>query len=59
MQIKQNFRDLKNQRWGFGLRDSKTINMQRLEILLLISNIATMVLWLLGIAAETKKLHYG
>ncbi len=59
MQIEQNFRDVKNQRWGFGLRDSKTENIKRLEILLLIAFIATMILWLIAIAAEAKQLHYG
>lgn len=59
MQIEQNFRDVKNQRWGFGLRDSKTENIQRLEILLLIAFIATMILWLIAISAEAKKLHYS
>jgi hypothetical protein len=58
MQIKQNFRDVKNQQWGFGLRDSKTENMQRLEVLLLIVFIASIILWLIGIAAEAKNLHY-
>lgn len=59
MQIEQNFRDIKNQRWGFGLRDSKTENMQRLEVLLLIGFIASIILWLIGIVAEANKLHYG
>jgi hypothetical protein len=58
MQIEQNFRDVKNQQWGFGLRDSKTENMQRLEVLLLIAFIASIILWLIGIAAEAKNLHY-
>lgn len=59
MQIEQNFRDIKNQRWGFGLRDSKTENMQRLEILLLIGFVASVILWLIGIVAESNKLHHG
>ena len=59
MQIEQNFRDVKNQRWGFGLRDSKTENIQRLEVLLLIAFIATLILWLIAIDAESKGLHYG
>ncbi len=59
MQIEQNFRDLKNQRWGFGLRDSRTENIKRLEILLLIGFIGSAVLWLIGIVAEANKLHYS
>jgi hypothetical protein len=59
MQIEQNFRDVKNQQWGFGLRDSKTYNIKRLEVLLIIAFIATAILWLIAIAAEAKKQHYG
>jgi hypothetical protein len=59
MQIEQNFRDIKNQRWGFGLRDSKTENIKRLEILLIIGFIASIILWLIGIIAEANKMHYG
>ncbi|MBS0290494.1 MAG: transposase [Proteobacteria bacterium] len=35
MQIEQNFRDDKNERWGFGWRYSKTKNHERYSILLL------------------------
>lgn len=59
MQIEQNFRDLKNQRWGFGLRYSKTEKIERLDILLLIGFIATLILWLIAVIAEHNKLHYG
>jgi len=59
MQIEQNFRDIKNQQWGFGLRDSKTENIQRLEVLLLVGFIASIILWLIAIVAEAKKLQYG
>jgi hypothetical protein len=59
MQIEQNFRDIKNQQYGFGLRDSKTENIQRLEVLLLIGFIASIILWLIAIVAEAKNLHYG
>lgn len=59
MQIEQNFRDIKNQQWGFGFRDSKTKNIQRLEVLLLVGFIASIILWLIAIVAEAKKLHYG
>lgn len=57
MQIEQNFRDLKNQRHGFGLRDSRTENIKRLEIMLLIAFIATLILWLIAATAERYNLH--
>ncbi len=57
MQIEQNFRDEKNPRWGFGLRISRTENIKRLAILLLIGFIATIALWMIGALAETRGIH--
>jgi hypothetical protein len=57
MQIEQNFRDEKNPRWGLGMRVSRTKNMKRLEILLLIGLIGQYLLWLIGMTAEYKQLH--
>lgn len=57
MQIEQNFRDDKNERWGFGWRYGRTKNPERFSILMLIAYIASLVLWLIGRAAETKLLH--
>lgn len=57
MQIEQNFRDDKNQRWRFGLRYSHSEKFKRLEILLLIAFITTLVLRLIRTAAEAKNLH--
>lgn len=57
MQIEQNFRDDKNERWGFAWRFSRTKNYERYSILLLIAYIASLVLWLIGRAAEAKNLH--
>lgn len=57
MQIEQSFRDDKNERWGFGWRYSRTKNSERYSILLLIAFIASLVLWLIGRAAEKKHLH--
>jgi len=52
MQIEQNFRDDKNNRWGFGFRSSKCGNAHRLSVYLLLSAIAHIFLWLIGYAAE-------
>lgn len=57
MQIEEAFRDLKNHRWGYALRYARSNNTARLEILLLIAFLATLVLWLLGIAAREKGLQ--
>lgn len=58
MQIEQNFRDDKSQRYGFSWRNSQTTSAQRIEILCLIACIATNVLWFIGFQAERNKLHH-
>ena len=59
MQIEEAFRDLKNTRNGFGLRQCRSFTAGRLNIALLISTLAMLVLWLYGVAAKQKSLHYG
>lgn len=54
MQIEESFRDLKCHRWGFALRYARSRTAQRLEILLLIGALATICVWLAGLAAEAK-----
>ena len=49
MQIEETFRDTKSHRWGFGLNYARCNNGQRLEVLLLIAALASLVLWLIGI----------
>jgi len=49
MQIEEAFRDTKCHRWGFGLRYARCTKIQRLEVLLLIAALATLLLWLVGI----------
>ena len=55
MEIEETFRDLKNHRWGFALRYARTTHTKRLEVLLLISALASLVLWLMGLAAKTRQ----
>lgn len=52
MQIEETFRDLKCHRWGFGLRYARCNDGRRLEILLLLGTLATLVTWLIGIAGR-------
>lgn len=59
MQIEEAFRDIKNTRNGFSLRHSRTYKPERLAIALLIGALATFVLWLFGLAAKHKNLHYS
>lgn len=59
MQIEEGFRDLKNTKNGFSLRHCRSYKINRLNVALLISAIATLLLWLLSIVAKEKKLHFG
>ncbi|MGC4066354.1 MAG: IS4 family transposase [Polyangiaceae bacterium] len=55
MQIEETFRDLKSHRWGFGLRYALSCDPKRLEILLLLGALATLVAWLVGLAAQNLR----
>lgn len=59
MQIEQNFRDDKNGSRGFGLEYSRTKCRKRLELLLLIATVATLLAWIVGYCAEHLNLHRG
>jgi len=58
MQIEEGFRDIKNQRTGFALSDTRTRSPERLANLLLVGMLATLVVWLMGRLAEAQQLHY-
>jgi hypothetical protein len=57
MQVEQNFRDDKSQRYGFGWQNSFTTGVKRISVLCLIASVATIILWLLGYALEQKGWH--
>jgi hypothetical protein len=57
MQIEQNYRDLKNHRWGWHLNLSRSRTNARIEMLLLVSMVATIVVFAIGCAAEKQQLH--
>jgi hypothetical protein len=59
MQIEESFRDIKNPRYGFGLRYSRTLGIQRLTNLFLVGLIGTLMAWLIGLCAKSKELHYS
>ncbi len=58
MQIEESFRDIKNQRTGFSLSETRSHSVERLANLLLIGMLATFVVWLIGRLAEEKQLQY-
>jgi len=53
MQIEQSFRDLKSHRYGCAFEDTLTREGKRLEMLLLIHALATLIAWLEGLATTT------
>jgi hypothetical protein len=55
MQIEENFRDTKNQRYGFGLNESQTKTPERMAILLLIGAIGIFICWVVGVFVKTTK----
>lgn len=58
MKIEHDFRDSKDPKWGLGIRASRTVEPGRLQIQLLIGFLAAILLWLIGLCLESKKLHY-
>lgn len=58
MQIEEAFRDIKNQRTGFALTQTRSRSPERLANLLLVGMLATLVVWLMGRLAEERQLHY-
>lgn len=52
MQIELAFRDLKSHRYGQGMEDSLTRHGSRLQVLLLVSTLASFVSWLAGLGCE-------
>lgn len=58
MEIEEDFRDVKDPRYGFGLRYSGTKTAARLQVLLLIAALATFVCWIVALTLRRKKEHY-
>lgn len=56
MQIEETLRDGKSHRFGFGLRYARSGSPHRIEILLLLVALATLVLWLVGLAGRARNL---
>lgn len=57
MQIEESFRDNKNQRIGLSLKETKSHSPERLQVLLLIVALASIILWAVGKLAYQKGLH--
>ncbi len=59
MQIEQNFRDEKSERYGLGLRGCYSRTAGRILILSLLATLGSIVLWLFNYHAENKGLYLG
>lgn len=57
MQIEEAFRDMKSVRFGLSLELHLTYQVERLQVLVLISALALLVAWLMGKAAELTGIH--
>ena len=57
MQIEEAFRDLKSDKFGFGMTISRSKNINRLNILLLIAALAALCLWWIGLYAKEQGWH--
>jgi len=58
MQIEEAFRDLKSHKYGFGFEDSYSRSIKRIEILLLIAMLASLIAYIVGYIAESKNLQF-
>ncbi len=58
IQIEEGFRDLKSSKYGFGFEQARSHKIERIENLLLIAMLASLVAWVIGWLAEKEKLHY-
>jgi hypothetical protein len=57
MQIEELFRDAKNHRFGWSLRDVRTDSLLRATVILLLAAIAMVVVTLIGMTAERRGVH--
>jgi hypothetical protein len=57
MQIEQNFKDIKNERLGLGLRRNLSSGKTRISMLFFIACLLIMICWWFGLALETANLH--
>lgn len=54
IQVEQNFRDEKNPRWSFGLREGMSQSVEHIGVLSLMGMLANIIMWLSGYALKNK-----
>jgi hypothetical protein len=58
MSIEEGFRDLKSSQYGFSFEKSYSTNINRIQILLMIAMVASIIAYLIGVYAEKNNLQY-
>lgn len=58
MTIEGSFRDHKSTQFGFSMNENVTLIAERYTVWLLVASLASFIAWIVGYAAEQKKLHY-
>ncbi len=58
MQIEESFSDLKSPSYGLALRNNRTRNTKRIDILLLMALLAEIIMWWKGLVAMQAKWQY-
>lgn len=56
MQIEETLRDTKSHRWGFGLRYARSSSAARMEVLVVLTVLAALAFWIVGLAARALNL---
>jgi hypothetical protein len=57
MQIEETFRDTKSRRFGWALETARTKKASRTDVMLLVAALASLLVLMVGIAAEGARLH--
>lgn len=59
MQIEQNFRDIKNEHMGVGLRRNQSYTRERITMLWFIAILIIIISWWFGLMLETENKHWA
>lgn len=57
MQIEETFRDAKSRRYGWSFETARTRRTSRVDVMMLVAALASVLVLIVGIAAEGAKLH--
>lgn len=58
MQIEEGFRDLKSAQYGLSFEHASSKKIERIQILLMLAMLASLIAYVTGLAAENENLHY-